>query len=148
MPCECPLLHIWTCKLMMDSTLRNQQQSVLPRLPGKLRNKIYNHALAISRHDAIYVRKLGGGVATHYQSYKDGQFKEYDPVATMFGLTETCGQTHAETRLLGRVPAVDLQCRVLTCDGRSKVALAVDFIDCARTLSAGRSLKILRRRAK
>ncbi|KAF1360521.1 hypothetical protein EJ07DRAFT_177234 [Lizonia empirigonia] len=86
--------------LMMNSTLRNQQQSVLLCLPGELRNKIYNYALAINRYRGIYVRKLGGGVATDYQSYKGGRFKGYDPVVTILGLTETCHQTHAETRLL------------------------------------------------
>ena len=73
------------------STLRNQQESPLLRLPAEIRNAIYHYALG------------GNNVPCHdLDMFKDpvGDWTPTRPVSNLTTITRACRQTHAESALL------------------------------------------------
>jgi len=79
------------------STIRNQQDSPLLRLPGELRNRIYEYALGDFQ---IFFKDRSVGRGVEVYTTNEEADKRMIRAPHFQGLTTTCRQVHAETKLL------------------------------------------------
>ncbi|KAF2624547.1 hypothetical protein BU25DRAFT_461074 [Macroventuria anomochaeta] len=83
---------------MNDISLRNQRESPFLRLPGEVRNRIYEHALG-GKHISYLYPRLYSADRNHLRKFGHNGL-EANIVPKLLHLTITCRQIHDETDLL------------------------------------------------
>ncbi|KAH6846211.1 hypothetical protein CC77DRAFT_166788 [Alternaria alternata] len=82
---------------METIALRNQAESPLLRLPGEIRNRIYDY---VFRAECIVVLEPGTHTKYICRLYNRGAARSYQPLCTLLQSRLVCRQYYAETRLL------------------------------------------------